>query len=261
MYAIERRERIREFVRDAGRVKVIDLADYFDVAAETIRRDLAWLEEQSEVLRVHGGAIQVSGQSSWENSFVERLELHHDAKQSIAQTAYRLIPHDFRGSILVDSGTTTLAFAEILLAERNTRKYAFTAITNSLDVAYILNKIPFIELHFIGGMVRKITSSCVGGQALSSVLGMKVDIGILGTNGVSANFGLSTPNEEEAAVKAAMIRSARNVIVLADSYKIGYEALYQFAPLESIDRLISDIQPDVQLREALDAACVEVSIA
>jgi DeoR family fructose operon transcriptional repressor len=59
MNAMERYRSIVERVRGKGRASVNDLADHLDVAPETIRRDLSYLEKQGLVQRVHGGAIPV----------------------------------------------------------------------------------------------------------------------------------------------------------------------------------------------------------
>ena len=45
---------------------------------------------------------------------------------------------------------------------------------------------------------------------------------------------------EEAAVKRAMVKAANLVVVVADSSKVGREHLISFAPLDSIDVLITD---------------------
>ena len=57
MYAEERRRQIASLTAIEGRVNVTELAARFDVTAETIRRDLAVLDNEGTVHRVHGGAV------------------------------------------------------------------------------------------------------------------------------------------------------------------------------------------------------------
>ena len=83
----------------------------------------------------------------------------------------------------------------------------------------------------------------------------------VGTNGVSAGFGLSTPDPDEAAVKRAIVRSARRVVVVADADKLGRELLVSFADLADIDVLVTDAAPDDELAAALADADVEVWLA
>ena len=74
-------------------------------------------------------------------------------------------------------------------------------------------------------------------------------------------FGLSTPDPDEAAVKSAIVRAARRVVVVADADKLGNELLVSFAPLEAIDVLVTDAAPDPVLAAALSDAQVEVWLA
>ena len=91
--------------------------------------------------------------------------------------------------------------------------------------------------------------------------GLRPDVAFVGTNGVSAGFGLSTPDPDEAAVKRAIVRSARRVVVVADSDKLGRELLVSFAPLTQVDVLVTDAAPDAPLATALADADVEVWLA
>ena len=80
-------------------------------------------------------------------------------------------------------------------------------------------------------------------------------------SGLSAGFGLSTPDEREAAVKTAIVRSSRRTVALVDSSKHGEESFVRFADLADLDVLITDRAPDPDLADALEAAGVEVVVA
>jgi DeoR family fructose operon transcriptional repressor len=118
-----------------------------------------------------------------------------------------------------------------------------------------------IDLHLLGGSVRGVTSAAVGGSTIEQLAHLRPDIAFLGANGISADFGLSTPEEREASVKSAMVRSARRTVALVDSSKLGDEALYRFAELRELDTLISNADPIGTLSAALDADEVEVIVA
>jgi DeoR family fructose operon transcriptional repressor len=90
---------------------------------------------------------------------------------------------------------------------------------------------------------------------------LRPDIAFIGTNGIHAAFGLSTPDPEEAAVKAAFVQSARRIVVLADASKLDAETLVQFASLKDLDTLITDTKPSQDLADALADAGVEVVVA
>lgn len=127
-----------------------------------------------------------------------------------------------------------------------------------MPIAATLSRNPDIELHLLGGRVRGITAAAVGPVTLAQLAELRPDIAIVGTNGISARFGLSTPDPDEAAVKHAMIASARRSIVVADASKFGVETLTRFARLAQVDVLITEQPPTGALAAALRKAEVEV---
>ena len=90
---------------------------------------------------------------------------------------------------------------------------------------------------------------------------LRVDIAFIGTNAISARHGLSTPDSEEAAVKRAMVGCANYVVVAADSTKVGREDFVSFAPISSVDTLITDTEISDADRAALTDEGVEVIAA
>jgi DeoR family transcriptional regulator, fructose operon transcriptional repressor len=262
MYATERHDAIAAALQSAGRVSVADLAAELDVTTETVRRDLDALEAAGVLRRVHGGAVPAGRVSVAELSVAERETQHGDAKQAIARAAMRLLPPTFTGSISLDAGTTCAALAVELAAWRPARDGAtITVITNSVPIAATLQHSEHVELHLLGGRVRGLTSAAVGTATVEQIGALRPDIAFVGTNGLSAGFGLSTPDEYEAAVKGAYVLAARRSVVLADQAKHGVEALMRFARLEEIDTVVTDAAPAVDLGEALADADVEVVVA
>lgn len=79
---------------------------------------------------------------------------------------------------------------------------------------------------------------------------IRVDIAFIGTNAISIRHGLSTPDSEEAAVKRAMVRAANYVVVAADSSKVGREDFVSFAPITSVDTLITD--PEISAADRVE---------
>ncbi len=262
MYALERHDSITELLRDEGRVVVADLAARFDVTTETIRRDLDALEQAGVLQRVHGGAVAAGHSSVSESSFDERQAQHTPGKAAIALAAARLVPSTFTGSIALDAGTTTAAVAARLATwEPSEPGRLLTVITNAVPIAAVLQHSPHIDLRLLGGRVRGLTSAAVGTTTVEQIAALRPDIAFVGTNGISAGFGLSTPDELEGAVKTAFVRAARRVVALADATKHGAEALTRFARLDEIDTLVTDQAVPADLQEALAESEVEVIVA
>lgn len=256
MYQAERLDLIARAVRDAGRVSVRELAAQFDITTETARRDLQALEESGALRRVHGGAIAAGRASLVERGVGERLAHRGSEKRWIAERAALAIPAGFSGSVLLDAGTTTGALVDPLLDRIGGGRT--TVVTNAVSHAATLAGRDGIGLSILGGRVRSITGAAVGIDTVRQIEALRPDVSFIGANALSADFGLSTPDAEEAAVKKAMVGSARRVIALVDSSKLGGESLTRFARLDEIDVLVTDAQPAPELAAVLADNDVEV---
>ena len=250
MYAAERHETILERARAQGRVEVGALAESLGVTVETVRRDLTALERFGVVRRVHGGAIPVE-RLTLEPTLATREAQRSEQKQSIAERAVQEIPDG--ASILLDSGTTTLAIATMLPQDKS-----FTVVTNSVAVATRLADRPGIELMLLGGRIRSRTGAAVGRWLLSALSDMYVDVAFLGTNGFSVARGFTTPDQAESTAKHAMVAASRRVIVVADAWKAGQVHLHRFADTDEVAMLVTDASLDDETTEDFDAAGVEV---
>jgi DeoR family fructose operon transcriptional repressor len=252
LYAEERRLRIADTVRRRGRVEVASLARDFGVTPETIRRDLTELERLNVLRRVYGGAISVD-RFRPEPALAEKATAMAEEKDRIARAALRFVPE--RGTVLLDAGTSTGALAAVL-PERE-----LTVVTNALPVAMTLADRSDLQVWVLGGRVRGRTLAHVDDWALRQLAELRVDVGFLGTNGISVERGLSTPDPAEAAVKRAMRVAAKQVVVLADHTKVGEEHAVRFASIDEIDVLVTDDGISTGDRAALEDAGVEVVVA
>ncbi|MBC7442614.1 MAG: DeoR/GlpR transcriptional regulator [Ramlibacter sp.] len=262
MFAEERQALIADLVSSSSRVTVSELATRFDITPETVRRDLDTLENARQLRRVHGGAVALDRQSMSEPSLEERQTQHHDEKMRIAAAARTMIPSSQTGSIVLDAGTTTELLADLLVdwspAEPGDE---LLVITNALPIATKLAGNDELQVYILGGRVRGLTRAVVGPSTIAQLDALRPDIAFVGANGVHSDFGFSTPDAVEAAVKTAIVRSARRVVALADSSKLDKETLMRFAALGEVDVLITDASPSFELAAALAAADVEVVIA
>ena len=255
MYPEERQHAIATLVTERGRLAVTAVAEEFGVTTETVRRDLSILERAGMVRRVHGGAVPAGALTLVETGLGERHGTRTEAKRAIAAAAISLLPAA-DGSVLLDGGSTTAALADVLPTDR--RLYV---ATNSVPIAARLSASPAVTLHVLGGRVRGITQTAVGDATVRALRDLRLDVVFLGTNGISAGHGFSTPDEAEAATKRAMVRAAQRVIVLADSSKLGREHLVRFAAVEDVDVLVTDNGADPGVVAELETTGIEVLIA
>ncbi len=255
MYAEERQQAMARLVTERGRMSVSAIAEEFEVTTETVRRDLSVLERIGLLRRVHGGAVPSAALATIEAGLGERDQANTDAKEQIARAALDLLP-PANGTVLIDAGSTTGRLATLL-----PRDLRLTVVTHAVPVAARLAGSPQIELHLLPGRVRPTTQAAVGADTVAALGQLRADVAFLGTNGLTVGHGLSTPDRDEAATKRAMIASARRVVCLVDSSKIGVEAPLRFAALADVDVVVTDDGISTDDRRALVRAGVEVVVA
>lgn len=256
MYAEERQRTIVNLALRYDRVAVAELAVRFGVTTETIRRDLDILDKRGLLRRVHGGAVLAENVAMVETAVSEREPAFVAQKTRIAEAALAYLP-PAGSTVIFDSGTSVAT-----LAASVPHGELGTVVTNSVPVAAQLAAgSSSTRVHLLGGRVRGLTQATVGGDAVAGVSRLRCEVAFLGANGVSVGHGFSTPDPEEAAVKEAMVASARKVVVLADTSKIGVEHLVTFAPLSAADVLITDAGISTNDRAELKSAGIEVVVA
>ncbi|NYD42356.1 DeoR/GlpR family DNA-binding transcription regulator [Nocardioides panaciterrulae] len=255
MYAEERQQAMAQLVAERGRLSVAMLAEEYDVTTETVRRDLSVLERIGLVRRVHGGAVPAHSLAVIESGLVERDRANTDEKDRIARAAVELLPPP-GSTVLLDAGSTTNRLASAL-----PRDHRLVVVTHAVPVAARLAGNPQIELHLLPGRVRSTTQAAVGPETVSALANLRVDVLFLGTNGLTPDHGLTTPDWDEAATKRAMVDTARRVVVLADASKVGTESSQRFASLDQVDVLVTDDAVATDDRKRIEGAGVEVVVA
>ncbi|HUH96922.1 MAG TPA: DeoR/GlpR family DNA-binding transcription regulator [Anaerolineales bacterium] len=255
--AAERRSQIAQMVLEKGRVFVTDLVSQFEVTETSIRRDLTLLEASHRLKRIHGGAIPVSG-SSRTDSFAEKTQLHIKAKESIGKVAAGMIkPKDI---LLLDSGTTTLQVVRhVQSALRNSS--LITLVTNSLPIAQEVLTWPSPNLTILGGLYLPDYQATVGPQTLAQLQELRADKVFLGADGLTLGSGPTTANVLMAEVDRMMVEHSQQVILVADSSKIGRAGFVPIKALNSIHMLITDSNAPPDFIDSARQMGVEVVIA
>jgi len=227
---------LQELLRD-GEVSVDSLARQFSVSPATIRRDLSELERQGLLRRNHGGAGPVAPMLYEPfrhlSSFQEQEEKCAAEKRQIGLTAAILISDG--DTIAIGAGTTTTQMGRCIRHRKG-----ITIITNAINIAMELSHLPEIKVSMTGGSLSGDWFALVGDVAQRNVGEMFFDKAFIGVDGAHAEHGLTTNYPDQAAIHRAMMRQARQRIVLADHRKIGTVGRSLIWPTNDIDKLITD---------------------
>lgn len=248
----ERRNRILEILRTQGSVRVSTLGEFLGVTEVTIRRDLERLERKGLLERTHGGATY-GHRMRLEPRYTEKYLLHQEEKRAIGAAAATLVEDG--DTLLINSGSTTLPIFRHL-AGKDVRIIT-SNMGGGLEAAGL-----GLDIMLTGGTYREQSNSLVGPMAiliLQQVYGSKCFIGV---DGISPKYGLTTPILEEAEVARAMIERTRGeVIVVADHTKFGVVSNYLTAPLDKVDRIITDAGFNEDYRSDLEILGIEITVA
>lgn len=234
---MHRTEEILQALLRAGEVSVDDLAAQLNVSTSTIRRSLNALEQRGLLRRTHGGAVSVEP-SLYEpfrhvSSFQEQEERRAVEKRRIGLAAAELISD---GEVIaIGAGTTTTQVARSIRHRKG-----ITVVTNAINIAMELSHRDDLKLIVTGGSLSGSWFALVGPSAIASMGELFVDKVFIGVDGIHAERGLTTNYPDQAAIHRAMMRQARQKIVVADHHKIGLTGTALIAPLSEVTLLITN---------------------
>jgi DeoR family transcriptional regulator, fructose operon transcriptional repressor len=255
----ERELKIINKLRAEKIVHLTDLSSAIGVSENTIRRDLQRLQSLGILKRTHGGAVLVEEgketHSSEDVDWLERLKQSPLEKERIGKQAAGLV-HDGE-AIILDAGTTTMQVARHLQDKRG-----LTVVTNAVNIGLELAHIDSITVVLTGGILRELSKSLVGPLTEEFLVGnIHVDTLFLSARGVSIEAGVTNANTVEVPIKRAMIKAARQVILVVTHEKLGKQSFTQITPLETISAIVTDSGADPSLVAAIEAKGVRVIIA
>ena len=225
----QRRHLIVSQLQQQGELSVEQLAEQFQTSEVTIRKDLTVLEQAGLLLRRYGGAVPVPQDFIADSSF----EKVSKRKLAIAKAAAGLIKDHYR--IIIDSGRTTAALLPELAS-----KQGLVVMTNSLGIANALRELENEPTLLMTGGTWDPQSEAFQGQLAEQVLrAYDFDQLFIGADGVNLARGTTTYNELYS-LSRVMAESAREVIVMLESDKLGRKIHNLELPWAMIKVLVSD---------------------
>lgn len=227
----DRHDRILQLINQNTRLSFSELTNILNISESTLRRDLNELNEKGLIKIVRGGAESVSALlGRGEERLDKRYNLYSQEKDRVARYAASLIKEN--DLVFIDSGSTTEKMCEYI-KERNA-----TYVTIGLKQALLLSN-QGLNVCIAPGKIKQLIAALQGGHTLNFLTQFNFSIGFFGALGVSLNGGVSTPDGEDAVIKAAVIKRTRQIYILTDHSKIGVDTSVKFSDLRHIN-IITD---------------------
>jgi len=250
--ATERHTQLIALLKAQGYCSVSEMSSMLKVTPMTIRRDLRILSEKHIIQVTHGGARFYASKQD-EPDFSVRTHEHLAEKQAIGKRVAELFIQE--GDVVgIDSGSTMIEVA------RNLPDVPLTVVTASLAAANVVARNNRHQLVMLGGVLQHEASCFYSPQAVGALHTLHINKLFLATSGLLIPDGLSCSNLSDAQVKQALINSSRQIILCADSSKIGKAFLAHFASLDAIHALVTDSGIMTADREVLERHNVRVII-
>ena len=228
----ERQDFIIRQISIHNKVLSSDLSSMLKVSEDTVRRDLNELAKDGKVMKVFGGALSKTFHYPFQQSEVYA----HEQKKQIAKKAVGLLKD---GMVVLAGGGTVM----IELAKMIPKNLKGTFFTVSPLVALEVAERSTVEVILVGGKLERNSYVCTGASVISQLAELRVDLCFIGTNGLSIREGVTDFDWEVVQVKKAMMKSAQKTALLTISEKFGTDQKMQVCKLNSIDYLITELNP------------------
>ena len=255
----ERGDRIMKALLRQGNVSVEELVEQVGTSAPSVRRDLTRLEMRGLIRRTHGGATLVEPMLyepfRHDTSFAARELRFADEKRRIGVAASELISE--KETIGLTAGTTTTQVGRSLR-----HRQGIHVITNALNIGMELSNQPRIRTTITGGVLAwEWTFAMAGPAALTFLNDIYFDKVFIGVTGLHLEHGATTLEVEEAMVIRAMVKRAKEVIVVTDSSKLQQISPALICPLESIHTIVTDNALPAAIKKQLYDRGIKVVLA
>jgi DeoR family transcriptional regulator, myo-inositol catabolism operon repressor len=238
---VNRLNDMEELIMKEGTITWEDLASYFHVSTNTIRRDVNELVKRGSISKVYGGVAATGGYTPL--SVRDRSLKESDKKQTIGELAAAMV--EDHETVFLDSGTTVPCLIPHLA-----KKEDITIVTHSLEVMYEAAKYPSLKVLALGGYYNTLTASYAGISTLNILDRIKTDFVFIAATGVSLENGLTHTAYFEAETKRKVVTESDRVVLVADTSKFDQAAMITFMDFDKLYAIVTDSRPPERYVEA-----------
>ncbi len=255
MHATERERVILDALKPNGFITYRDLEAQLTASPATIRRDLARLEADGRIVRVHGGAkLPEAAETAFHlagTPFEQSITQNLAAKRAIGKAAAALCRSG--EGVMIDGGTTTLQMCPHLAG------LDLQVLTNSLHIVNALLPQDGTRILLPSGAVfreQNIVLAPAGEDSMPRFHAPKLFMGAaaVGPQGVMQHDVILVAAERR------LIDRAEEVVLLVDSTKFASSSGAIVCGLDEIDTLITDAGIDEGTAQKIRNAGVELMI-
>ena len=252
MFMAERLNEILAIIKEEKKVLVKELSEKFNVSESMIRKDLQRLEKEGKIKRTYGGAI-LERESSYDEKTNSRVFIDLESKSYLGELVVDIIEDN--DVVFLDISTTNHTIAMMLGATKKN----LTIITNMNRIAMEFDRAPNVDVILIGGRYNKKLGGTVGSAAIEEIKKFKITKAFVGAGGINIeeNF-ISNFNYDEAAVKKEILRCSKKRYIVANYEKLYKDGAYKFATLDDIDYIVTEKEPEGNIKEILNQKEVKV---
>ena len=239
---VERIHQIHELLRERKRISLDELCENFGVSKNTIRRDIAELEEDGIIRKVYGGIVLKEAEITSLEPFSARETRNINEKKRIAAIAATFVNDG--DVIYIDSGTTTMHLLPHL-AEKN----FLTIVTASVYVLDLATRYSNLNVIATGGNLQPPIKALVGASVVECIRNYNFSKIFLASTGISIEHGATNASPLECEIKKELVQKSCAKYLLVDNSKFDVASLMTYSELTDINHVVTDKNPSEKYLE------------
>ena len=243
--------KILGYLKENGTATLSELAQASGASVGTVRRDLSYLEKSGMLQIVRGGAIAKNDDLTKQGFEMRGIE-HKEEKRALSEALKNIVVDG--QAVALNSGTTNVEVARYLVDHYR----RLTVMTNNLQILRVLGKAKNFTLIVPGGMFDHEEYAIYGRQCEQDILGYNIDTALLAVNAISLEKGVTDFRLREVGIIRALLKSAKNRVIVADYSKFDRVACMNVCRLDEIDCIVSDDQLSAETVQKYEEAHVRV---
>jgi DeoR/GlpR family transcriptional regulator of sugar metabolism len=234
MFAIERINILKSYLRERGKLDVHSMSEMLSVSEVTVRRDLEKLEAEGFLTRLHGGAIIKGAEDSTPATGKDPDGAKEEAdREEIARVAYLMVRN---GDVLMlTNGPIVLR-----LARKLSGRAGVTVLTNDIQVALEVAGQAGNRAVLLGGSPDPESRALFGSLAQANVQTFFVNKIFVEADGISEQLQLTVSSQEKAALIKEALACAEDKIILCEAARFSRSAFYRLGPLSLARKVVTN---------------------